>query len=196
MLKLINLHIINTILNKVSRINLSAKTQMIYINCLIHHFKDLEATEGNSTAFSLFENDFGDYSKFKTNIQELHKAGLVLITSSNITFINLWSNLIDKSLYGKEFKTQENIFTMQSVKFFEKELLQSENLIELSAMKYKLSKTQVIKLIELFVKEQEAFQKKYNSFSDCIKHCTYWMGSNHHKTPKESVKSTNKMLGK
>ena len=196
MLRLINLHIIDIILNKVSKVKLSAKSQMIYINCLIHHFKDLEPAEGNSVAFSLFEEDFGDYSKFKTNIQELHKAGLVMITSSNITFINLWASLIDKTLYGKEYKTQENIFTMQNVQNYEKELMESENLIELSMMKYKISKTQVSKLIELFVKEQEAFEKKYNTFSDCIKHCTYWMGANHHKTAKETVKSSNKMLGK
>jgi hypothetical protein len=196
MLKLINLFIIDTIINKVAKVKLSAKSQMIYINCLIHHFKDLEATESNSVAFHLFEEDFGDYLKFKTNIQELHKAGLVMITSSNITFINLWATLIDKTLYDKEYVTSENAYSLKDVKAYEKELFESEQLIELSMMKYKLSKTQAHRLIELFVKEQQAFQKKYNTFSDCIKHCTYWIGMNHHKSAKETVISNNKMLGK
>ena len=62
-------------------------------------------------------------------------------------------------------------------------------------MKYKIPANQISKLIELFVVEQEAFEKKYNNFSDCIKHCIYWMATNSEKVSKEVVRSTAKILG-
>jgi FkbM family methyltransferase len=116
--------------DKISKVKLSAKSQMIYINCLIHHFKDLEPAEGNSVAFSLFEEDFGDYSKFKANIQELHKAGLVMITSSNITFIKKYIGSINQNNFTNlhdVIDKYNNIFVKMDIEGGEIEWLKSLN---------------------------------------------------------------------
>jgi hypothetical protein len=192
MLKIINLYIIDRIFNQVAKCKLSPKAQMLYINCLTHHFKHLEAKTYNCNAFDLMVDEFPNYDRYVDLLKELDEASLVEIYNGKILFYNVWSPFINKLLLDNP--TQEVV--QKSVVEFKEELLASEQLIELSAMKYKLSKTQVGKLIELFVKEQEAFKKCYLTYGDCIKHCTYWMATNHHKIPKEIIKSTNKMLGK
>jgi hypothetical protein len=192
MLKIINLFIIDKIFNKVANCKLSPKAQMLYINCLTHHFKHLEAKQYNCNAFDFMVYEFPNYDKYVTLLKELDNASLIELSNGRILFYNVWSSFINKSLLDNP--TQEIV--QKSVIEFKEELLLSEQLIELSAMKYKLSKGQVAKLIEFFVKEQEAFKKHYLTYTDCIKHLTYWMGTNHHKIPKEIVKSNNKMLGK
>ena len=192
MLKIINLFIIDKILNQVAKCKLSSKAQMLYINCLMYHFKYLDAKQYNCNAFDIMIDEFPNFDKYVDLIKELDNASLVELSNGRILFYNVWSSFIDKSLLDNP--TQEIV--QQSVVVFKEELLASQQLVELSMMKYKLSKLQVLKLIELFVKEQESFKKTYLTYSDCIKHCTYWMASSHHKIPKESIKSTNKMLGK
>ena len=81
-----------------------------------------------------------------------------------------------------------------SDKFFE-DLQKNDYLIQLCGMKYRLSVFQIKSLIELFVAEQKTFGKMYRNYGDCVKHCTYWIGSNTDKAPKEGVKSTGKILG-
>lgn len=197
MLNIINLYVIDKIFNEVSTKKLTATTQIVYINCLMHHFKDKPANVSSSVSFELFEDDFKDYEKFKKNLQELHKAGLITIGTKSIIFNNVWGKFIDRR---KLEKVSPDVyvagFQFQPVTAFKQELLNSSSLVELSMMKYKLTKTQIIKLIELFVVEQDTFEKKYSNFSDCIKHCSYWIGLNADKAPKDVVKSTAKILGK
>ena len=192
MLKIINLYIIDRIFNQVAKCKLSPKAQMLYINCLTHHFRYLDAKTYNCNAFNLMIDEFPKYDKYVDLLKELDNASLIEIYNGKILFYNVWSSFINKSLL--DIPSQEIV--QKSVVEFKEELLLSEQLIELSAMKYKISKTQVGKLIELFVKEQEAVKKCYLTYGDCVKHCTYWMATNHHKIPKEIIKSTNKMLGK
>lgn len=192
MLKIINLYIIDKIFNQVASCKLSAKAQMLYINCLTHHFRHLEAKTYNCNAFDIMIDEFPSFDKFKDLLKELDNASLVEISNGRILFYNVWSQFINKSLLDNP--TQEIL--QKPILEFKEELLSSEQLIELSMMKYKLSKLQVLRLIELFVKEQDSFKKCYLTYSDCIKHCTYWLAQNHHKIPKEVVKSNNKMLGK
>jgi hypothetical protein len=196
MLMVLNLYVIDKILTESSEVKLSASAQMVYLNCLMHHFKHKEANVSNIIAFELFEDDFGDYGKYKKQLQELHKARLITIGVKTIVFHNVWGKYIDRDKLNKVSPEKYVAgFKFQSVTVFKDELLQSRQLFELAQMKYKLSKMQSQKLIELFVVEQEAFQKKYINFSDCIKHCTYWIGMNCDRIPKESVKSNGKILG-
>jgi len=62
-------------------------------------------------------------------------------------------------------------------------------------MKHNISKRQLETLIDLFVKAQTTFDKKYQNFADCIKHFTYWIPHNLDKTTKENIKSSSKLLG-
>lgn len=196
MLHIINLFVIDKIFEEVSEIKLSAMSKMLYVNCLTYHFKNKPASVSGAVAFELFEEDFGDYNKFKKNFQELHKSKILTIGSKSIVFNNVWGKYIDRGKLDK-VNPEEYVagFSFQSASKFKDELLKSPGLLELAKMKYKLSKMQVQGLIELFIVEQEAFQKKYINFSDCIKHFSYWIGMNIDKVSKESVKSNGKILG-
>lgn len=197
MLTIINLYTIDKIFSEVSTVKLSGQSQMIYINCLMHHFRNKPPKISSSVAFEIFEEDFKDYSKYKKNFQELHKSGLVTIGAKSIIFNNVWGKYIDKTKLEK-VSPEEYVagFNFQSISSFKQEIINSRSLLELVQMRYKITKVQLEKLIEIFIKEQETFDKKYHNFSDCIKHCTYWIGSNLDKIPKESsVKSTGKILG-
>ena len=143
MLKIINLFIIDKILNQVAKCKLSSKAQMLYINCLMYHFKYLDAKQYNCNAFDIMIDEFPNFDKFVGLLKELDNASLIELSNGRILFYNVWSSFINKSLLDNP--TQEIV--QKSVVEFKDELLLSEQLIELSAMKYKLSKGQVLKLI-------------------------------------------------
>ena len=196
MLTVLNLFVIDKIFEEVSEKKLGATARALYVNCLIKHFKEKAATVSGAVAFEMFLSDFDNFEKYRNTMQELHKAKLVTIGLNSVAFANVWGKYIDRSQLEK-VSSDEYLagFQFQSVTKFKDELVNSEGLLELSAMKHKLSKLQVGKLVELFVKEQETFEKKYTNFSDCIKHCSYWIGMNADKVPKEIIKSSGKILG-
>jgi hypothetical protein len=191
MLRVISLFIIDKIFTLSGGNKISPNAQMLYINILMHHFRYLEAKEVNCVAFSIAVNEFPNFDKYKKLLVELESFNIIQITETKILFYNMWSQYIDKSLLDVELKRTEP----QSPLLFKDEMEKSEQLIELSAMKHKISKTHVVKLMDLFIREQESFKKTYPNYGDCVKHFTYWLTSNHHKVPKESIKSNNKMLG-
>ena len=198
MLKLINLYIIYKVISDAeaslgSRI--PAASQMVYINALIHHFKDKEATEANANAFTMFESDFRDYSKFKKNFEDLHRAGLVTIGSNFITFNNVWGPLMDRTQLDKSPVMTQGVRSGPASVFLT-ELKESETLIELCTMRDRVSRVNLMRLMESFVKEQDAIKKTYNNYSDCASHFSRWMPANADKSPKEKVKSTGHILGK
>ncbi len=198
MLKLINLYVLDRIFSE-SDSQISPKAKMLYINCLTHHFKEKSATVSNAIAFEMFEKDFGDFSKYRVPMQELHRAGLIEIGANKIAFHNKWGQHIDRSKLEK-VSAEHYIagFSFNSVEFYEKDLKSNQSIIELAQMKYKISKENIAQLTELFIKEQKAFDKKYNNFADCAKHFSYWLPNQIKQMPKEAakqVKSQGKILG-
>lgn len=191
MLRVISLFIIDKIFTLSGGNKISPNAQMLYINILMHHFRYLEAKQVNCEAFSFGIEEFPNFNKYKKLLVELESFNIIQITATKIIFYNMWSQYIDRSLLDVELKSFEPMGAIA----FKDEMEKSEQLIELSAMKHKISKTHVVKLIDLFIREQDSFKKTYPNYGDCVKHFTYWLTSNHHKIPKESIKSTNKMLG-
>lgn len=196
MLTVINLYVIDKIINEVAECKLSNNAKMLYINCLTYHFKNKKPTVANAVAFEIFKNDIPSYNKYERTFEELHKAGLVIVGMNAVSFNNCWGQHINKSLLDR-VSPQEYVagFQFQTPEQFKEELLNSQMLYELTSMKYKVSKRQLELLIDLFVKEQTTFDKKYNNFADCIKHFTYWIPHNTDKAPKENIKSSAKLLG-
>jgi hypothetical protein len=194
MLKVLNLYVIDQIFSEAA--GLSAMTKMIYINCLMHHFRDKPANVSSAIAFDLFKEDFGDFEKFKRNFQELHKAGLVELGYDKISFNNTWGKHID---WSQLEKVNPNSYIggiqFHTIKDFAKDLKTSQKLSELAQMKFHISAQQVEKLIALFIKEQETYEKTYMNLSDAIRHCTSWIGINAAKIPNETIKSKGKILG-
>ena len=198
MLKLINLYVIDKIFSELES-KISPKAKMLYINCLTHHFREKSATVINAVAFDMFEEEFGDFSKYKTAMQELHKAGLIEIGLNKIAFHNSWGRHIDRSQLEKVNPTEYVAgFAFNGVEHYEKDLSANIRIFEICQMKYGISRENTIKFMELFIKEQKAFDKKYTNLSECIKHFTYWLPNQIKQSPKEqskSVKSQGKILG-
>jgi hypothetical protein len=198
MLKVINLYVIDKIFDEAEN-PISHRAKMVYINCLMSHFRNKKANVANAVAFDMFEEDFVEFNKYKPYLQELHKAGLIEIGINKVAFHNHWGKHIDKTQLEKvnpdEFVGNFNFLGIEN---FEKDLKENNQIIELSQMKYKIRKEDVQKLMELFIMEQKTFNKKYTGLSDCIKHFTYWLPSQIKQMPKEAnkqVKSQGKILG-
>lgn len=198
MLKVINLYVIQMIFED-SQEKLSPRAKMLYINCIMHHFRNKEAKVNNAISFEMFEEDFGDFSRFRVPMQELHKAGLIEIGVNKIAFHNTWGKHIDRSQLEK-VDAMEYVagFAFNGIEHFKSDLINSNSIVELASMKYSIKKEDLPQLIELFIAEQRAFDKKYSGFSDCIKHFTYWLPNNIKKLTTQTpttVKSKSKILG-
>lgn len=191
MLDAITLNTIYKILSEKTQIKLSPAAQILYIRCLISHFKDLDCIEENSFQFDMFEEDFPNYNKWKKALQELHKAKLVQIGSVSISFVNHWGMYIDREIF--ENKNDENIHTGFSIEKFKESMIESRNLFELCCMKYKITFEQVRKLLDLFIQEQEAIKQKYRDENSCNKHFINWIPF--HLDKIKTTKKTTKILG-
>jgi len=195
MLKLINLYTIDKILNEVAEIKLSTTAKFLYINCLTHHFRDKPATTSNSIAFDIFISDIPDFKKLENHFEQLDKAGLIEIQDRRIKFLNHWGQSIDRTLLDK--LTEVSMGTVSKLASeYKEELLNRQSLYELIGMQHKLSIKQIDVLIETFVKEQDTFEKKYSSFSDCLKHFSNWVRKTPSKPVSQTIVSNRKVIGK
>jgi hypothetical protein len=198
MLKILNLYTISKIFENAER-KISSRAKMLYINCLMHYFKDKSATVSNAVAFELFEEDFKDYEKYKTLMQELHKAGLISIGIKSITFNNVWGKHIDRTQLEKVNPVEYVAgFSFNGIEHFEKDLKQNSRVFEIAQMKHKIKKEDVLAFIDSFILEQKAIEKKYTNHNDCVKHFIYWLPNQVKQMPKQAenkIKSNNKILG-
>lgn len=198
MLEIITLQVLRNIFDIECTSRMSAMSRMVYINSLIWHFEDKEANHANLKGFDISRLKIKNYSKFSKNYEEMQKCGLVIINEKSITFMDVWSKYIDKKrldrISPEEFVAMSNL---KKIDQFEKELIGNKGLFELSRMKYKLTEAQVSKLVEIFIKEQKTTEKLYSGASDCIRHCTNWIGTNHEKlkTAISTPKSGGRILG-
>lgn len=179
MLTVINLFVIDKIFNEESEFKLSSSAQSLYLNCMIHHFKTKKPTMLGAVAFSIFINDIKNYSKFEKVFQELHKAGLVIISEKEVVFQNLWGKYIDRSKLDKA--TPDEIvagYEARSPLFYKEEMLKSGTIYETVKMRSKIDDGQITELINLFVMEQISAEKTYANYSDCVKHFHGWIPKN------------------
>ena len=181
MIKLFNLLVIDNIFKHEVKnpSRLTHTCRVIYINCLTHHFKNLEPSILNSMGFELSFEDYPKLKKFLPEWRILESEGLVSIYSNGIGFKRVWANYID-TRYLETIPPINYIGAMelQQNNDIKKQLLENEQLVELCAMKYKVAKDLYPKMVDLFLTEQIAFGKKYVSISDCIKHFSFWIPHN------------------
>lgn len=197
MLKVITLFTIDKIFSIQTEQKVTALAKMLYISCLTQHFKTKEATVANAFSFEMFKNDIPNYNNYEQLFQQLHKAELVVICFDRVCFNNVWGQHIDRSILSAV--NPQNFIGAISINVadhYTEELLKNTSIYEMLSIKYKISAKQIDQLIELFVKEQVAFQKKYTSLSDCARHLTFWIPHNIGKAnTTETVKSKSKLLG-
>jgi hypothetical protein len=104
----------------------------------------------------------------------------------------------DKSIVESIIKDFD-LFEIKDVQSddFTVKLKENKGLVEVIAMKHKISKDQLFEAIDIFCKEQEAIKNKYKSDSDLTKHFIHWANIYIKKTDfkQETVKSKSKILG-
>ena len=193
MLDVITLNAIYKILTEKSETKLSPAAQILYIRCLISHFKKLDCLQQNSVQFEMFEEEFPNYEKWKRQLHELHKGKLIYIGSVSITFYNHWGSFIDREGYDK--KHSEDVYSGFSIDKFIEEMTSNQSLFEVCGMKFKTNNIQTRKLMDLFIKEQQATNQKYADESSCKKHFINWIPFNVEKVKTKSPGSGNKILG-
>jgi hypothetical protein len=196
MLTVISLYVIDKIFSGTNG-KLSTKAKMLYINCLTYHFREMEPTVSNAIAFNLKNVNIPNYEKHQPAFVELFKNDLVELSNDRVYFNNLWGKHIDWRQLKKQ-SPEEYVagFTFSSATSFKEEMLSSTKMKELQMMRYKISEVQIDALISLFTQEQDTFEKKYNSFGECVKHFTYWIKNNIVKVPIGTVvKSKGRILG-
>jgi hypothetical protein len=193
MLKQLNLYVINKIFTEVAKISLSAKAQMVYLNCLTFYFKDKEHTEENCQSFYLEFLEHPKLTNYKNEWLELEKADLIISNAEHIFFKNVWIAYIKKP-FDTMIPPQNYVgaFEIKSFDEFKNDLLNNDALRELCAMKYKVINENYEKLVEMFLIEQKAFNKKYINSTDLIKHFSYWIP---HNAQKNVDKKKPKLLG-
>jgi hypothetical protein len=196
MLTVINLYTIDRIFEE-AEVKITPLAKMLYINCLMHHFRDKKPTVTSAVAFDLFMNDIPDYKRYEKLFEELHKGGLVIIGDTRVSFNNLWGRHIDRSMLEK-VSAEEYVagFQFKLASGFKDEMLKNGALTDVIKMKNGISQKQYEELLELFIKEQDAYDKKYSGYTDCVKHFSYWIPFNIKKSQSETIKSGSKILGK
>lgn len=196
MFSLITFEVVERIFEERAEGDISAMSQLIYINSLYNHFKDKIADQKNAMGFEVFLSDINNYNRWSKNFQELHKLKLINISQDRITFLNHWGQFIDRSkielkqcdlLKIKELKTDD----------LTTKLKENQSLLEVISMKHKISKNQLFDAIDIFCKEQEAIKNNYRTDSDLTKHFIHWANIYIKKSDlkQETVKSKSKILG-
>jgi hypothetical protein len=193
---LFTFEVIEKIFNQRAEQKTSSLAKMLYLNCLMAHFRDKEANEKNATGFELFRNEIKNYDKWSTQFIELHKAKLISVTSDMLVFHNHWGTFLDRT----EIVLKENIkitIGAEHVEEYHNYLIENKHLVDLIAMKNKWTQTQILEVIDLFMKEQLALCTQYNSTQDCVRHLISWIGINAQKLniKTQASKSKNKIIG-
>lgn len=184
MLKVITLFTFKKIFER-SKIELSSTAKMLYINCMIHHFEELDEQESNSHAFVIYEGEI-DVKRYMKTFAELQKAGLVQIQNNGILFENHWGQYIDRSALKK------SAIPVNTIAFFEEELFENNTLFEYCVRDSKVTREALDSYITKFVQEQQALNKVYSDFNDVSRHFYFWFQK---QKPTASTGSSSKILG-
>jgi hypothetical protein len=194
MTKMIDLITLGVIEKIFDGLRVSSMSKSLYINCIIKHFKDKDATLENSLAFELAFTEIKNFEKWLRNFSDLKNYGVVDISDDSVVFLNKWSQHIDSSKFGG-IKVGSSF--LKSALVFEEDLKQNSSMIDVVGMKNKLTKNQVVGLIRIFVLEQDATESLYKDLGECSKHFIYWVNSNKDSVDMslDIVRSNGKILG-
>lgn len=184
MLKLISLWTFKKIFER-SKITLSSSAKMLYINCMIHHFEELDERESNSHAFKIYEGEI-EMGKYMKSFSELQRAGLVQIEDNGVIFENHWGQFIDRSALIK------SLHPTNTIAYHEQELLSSQTLFEYVSRTNRITKESYEQLLKKFIEEQKALNKVYADYNDVSRHFFFWIQK---QKPTTSQGSSTKILG-
>lgn len=146
---------------------ISSQTRAIYINCLIHHFSGVPALEVHACQFSI-GYVAAKFQKFQKNYDEMKQFGLISYSEREIVFIPHWNRFIDKERYGKN---QRKI--SRPVEEYSDDL-RNNSVIDLVAMRLKVSREEVLILCDHFILEKKTISAEYDDITSVVQHFMFW----------------------
>ena len=192
MLKVITLYTINSIFSEATG-KLSPTAKMLYINCLMHYFKDKEATKKNACAFDMFHSDIPNYEKYRRLFEELHKSDLITVENNSIRFNNYWAKYIDNSVLDRIIAPPDSLdYSQRNLSKIKTAILNNTSRMEIIQMKHPVTMKEIERYLDIFLKTQQVDKKTFVSITDSEKHFTYWLPNNLNKSQKEKVELVSK----
>jgi hypothetical protein len=193
---LFTFEIIDNIFKHKAEIEIKSMSKMLYINILMAQFKDKEANEKNAMAFEIFYDDIKNYKRWENNFKELHKARLLTIGDKFITVHNSWGTYIDRSQIT-DLKNAQYATSLIDAEHFKQNLVNNQTMFEVTGMKHRLSKENMLKMIDQFIAEQMVVKTKYLNESECTRHFIHWISKNSTNPMQSVIKSkSSKIIGK
>lgn len=184
MLKLINLYIIDQIFTKAESekdLKVGARAQILYINCLIHHFRELDLDENNLVAFSLTKEECY-FERLKEHYAKLQMAGLVSVREDHVFFYDLWRDYLDMNQTAEPDDLGRELFQKSDLQLHIRRV-------------YKIDEATYKKTVETFLSTQKAAGKKYSGVQDIKSHFINWCRHNIVAPADSTVKSNSERLG-
>ena len=200
MLDLITLKVIDLIFTEAeARAKLSPIAKSLYVNCLIHNFRNKQATVANGYAFEL---EMSHFDRFPKEIELLRISGLVDINDGLITFNNVWGQKIDRTKLGAPQVSAHAIPGINDIKntpsSFREHLNNSSTLVEWAKIKHGITQAELSRLIDVFVVEKEVEERIYEKKGDFVSNFMNWVNFNkpvREVQPPTKVVSSSKLLG-
>lgn len=160
--------------------------KMLYINCLNNHFRTIEMSVPGLNEFYYEFDEIPCFVQIRKHFNQLEKSGLIYILEEEkrILFVNYWTKHID---IGSFFEIS-SLKTSKEIDHYSDQMYNSMQLYELCQMKFRIKQADVNGLLQLFIAEQSATQKKYPSESDARRHFISWIPSNMDRIQKSKVK--------
>lgn len=184
MLKLINLYIIDQIFTKAEAehdLKIGARAQILYVNCLIHHFRDLELDEKNFVAFTLTREECY-FDQLTEHFLKLQLAGLISIREDQVFFYDLWRDYLDINQTVEPDDLAKELFQVSDLQLHIRRV-------------YKIDEATYKQTVETFLSTQKAAEKKYSGVQDIKSHFINWCRHNIVSPADSTVKSNSERLG-
>jgi hypothetical protein len=162
---------------------------ILYQNVVNHYFSDKEERFVNVCEFRIPRSNIPRYEQHHESFMELQSANLVRVETYDVLFFERWTKYISPTRFLKHD-------VVNDVGHYMEALMSSDILLDTIAVRISKTKKDVVKMLELFVVEQQALGKTYMNDVECKKHFMYWcqqQQANHGH--KQSAISTSKILG-
>jgi len=189
MLAYTSLEYIDSVLNDSNgKAKATMKAQLLYIRIIIKHLKSIEATIENIKDF-VIDGTIIKFEQFAPELEELARMQLLQIkkleNKYSYVFYPVWGKFVDK-VRLKPDPSNPNIKTIHK---YEKDFLMSDEIIELVGMKEKINYKNATELRLVFIMEQKATDKIYQSLSDVKIHFINWVKTNTHLVTEQTLKT-------
>lgn len=166
MLQVITLYTIEKIFE---HIKVSTRGRLVYLSCLIDHFRELESTQENAGAFEKSKTEL-KYDTFKNSFNELNNMQIIEVLEDTVKFNNMWGKHInwDGLKMGDNKLEKKSISTTDAKNI----IMESERTRELLGMKYRVKAVQYQEMVMLFLATTEF--EKYKHEGALLSHFIHW----------------------